>query len=84
MSTTLCDEVLSFIPEEITLDKTNSITWKLRIDPADANSGQYDMQMQVLDGGEPLREVIVWRANTQKVFAGVGATGNNDAAEADK
>ena len=68
MSTTLCDEVLSFIPEEITLDKTNSITWKLRIDPADANSGQYDMQMQVLDGGEPLREVIVWRTNTQKVL----------------
>ena len=71
MSTTLCDEVLSFIPEEITLDKTNSITWKLRIDPADANSGQYDMQMQVLDGGEPLREVIVWRTNTQKVFNGI-------------
>ena len=68
MSATLCDEVLSFISEEITLDKTNSVTWKLRIDPADANSGQYDMQMQVLDGGEPLREVIVWRANAQKVF----------------
>ena len=83
MSTTLCDEVLPLVPNPTPLDKSNSVTWKLSMNPGTAGAGTYEVVQQVITGDEPLREGLVWRATMPKIFKGMGAEGNNNAAEAD-
>ena len=75
MSTAHAEALLPLVPEEVKLDKSNSITWKLSIDPKDAKAGQCEIVMQTLSGKEPIRQVLVWRSNMDKVFTGMGATG---------
>ena len=75
MSAANAEALLPLVPESVKLDKENSITWKLSMKPGDAKAGQYEIVMQTLSGKEPMRQVLVWRSNMDKVFTGMGATG---------
>ena len=61
-------------PELYRLDKTNSVSWDLLTDPADANSAKYRFQARILQGNETARQMIRWRLDVEKVCIGLGVT----------
>ena len=67
MSSTTADALLPLVPETVKLDKENSVTWKLSMKPGYAKAGQCEIVMQTLSGKEPIRQVLVWRSNVEKV-----------------
>ena len=53
-------------PELYCLDKTNSVSWELLTDPADANSAQYRF--------ETAHQMVRWQLDVEKVCVGLGVT----------
>ena len=69
--------ILPFILEDSTmpLNRDNSVTFDLRIDPADAASPTVRYALRKITGAENAREVITWaNALKTRVFPGMGAT----------
>ena len=59
----------------MTLNRDNSVTFDLRIDPADAASPKVRYALRKITGAENAREVITWaNALKTRVFPGMGAT----------
>ena len=57
------------------LNRDNSVTFDLRIDPADAASPKVRYALRKITGVENVREVITWaHALMTRVFPGMGAT----------
>jgi hypothetical protein len=65
--------ILPLIPEKVKYDRSNSVAFKLRMTPADANSQTYELQVPMIKGSESVREVLDWRLKMNRVFAGMGA-----------
>ena len=61
-------------PELYRLDKTNSVSWDLLTDPADANSAKYRFQARILQGNETARQMIRWKLDVEKVCEGLNVT----------
>ena len=59
-------------PELYRLDKTNSVSWDLLTDPADANLAKYRFQAGILQGNETARQMVRWKLDVEKVCAGLG------------
>ena len=69
--------ILPFIVEDSTmpLNRDNSVTFDLRIDPADVASPTVRYALRKITGVENTREVITWaHALKTRVFPGMGAT----------
>ena len=49
-------------------------TFTARTNPADANSTTYKLNVQIMEGLEPLRSTIEWVKTVQEVFAGTNTT----------
>ena len=56
-------------PEEMT--KSNSISYELRTNPADATSAKYKVNLRIIDGTESVRVLITWYEIVPKVLAGM-------------
>ena len=61
-------------PELYRLDKTNSVSWDLLTDPADANSTKNRFQARILQGNESVRHMVRWKLHVEKVLVGLGVT----------
>ena len=59
-------------PELYRLDKTNSVSWDLLMDPMDANSAKYRFQARILQGNETARQMVHWKLDVEKVCTGLG------------
>ena len=68
--------IMSLVDDETTheLTKANSVSWDLRSTPADADSSTYKKQVRVLQGDEPIRQVLRWRADVDSVYTGLNMT----------
>lgn len=69
------DAILPFLEEEaVTLNRDNSVTFELRIDPGDADSPKVRYAVRKITGEESPHEIVAW-ANTlhTHVFPGLGA-----------
>lgn len=66
--------ILPLLPVTKVLDRSNSVTFKLRMNPAQADSATYEMQVPILKGTESVREVLDWKIKMLRVFTGMGAT----------
>ena len=58
-------------PELYRLNKTNSVSWDLLTDPADANSAKYQFQARILQGNETARQMVRWKLDFEKVCTGL-------------
>ncbi len=56
------------------LDKSNSVSYELRTIPGDPNSAKYKFQLRVLTGTEPVRAILKWQKDVQKVVTGLNIT----------
>ena len=68
------DELLTLVPVEPKLTKANSITFKLRVDPAAVNSTTYELTVPILSGDEGVRPAVMFRRTIDVVFGGMNAT----------
>lgn len=55
------------------LDKSNSASWELRSNPADANSPKYKYLTRILQGNESPRQILRWKSDVAKVLLGLAA-----------
>ena len=63
--------ILPLVPERFKVTKENSVSFKLRSDPTQANSTTYNVTMPVLRGGEPVRVALEWYTTLNRVFVGM-------------
>ena len=73
MSATLADELISLKVPERKYNKGNSVTFKLRTNPADANSPTLEVTLPILKGGEKLHDIIQLRREIDNVYEGMAA-----------
>ena len=69
--------ILPFIVEDSTaaLNRDNSVTFGLRIDPEDPDSPKVRYAVRKITGLESPREIVVWAYSIKtRVFPGMGAT----------
>jgi len=66
--------LLPLVPEEQPeLDKSQTASFKLLSNPADPGSPQYYFTIPFLDGDDgPVRDVLTWIKNAEKVAQGLG------------
>ena len=62
------------MPAELKLTKANSITFKLRVNPGEANSTTYELTMPILSGDEGVRPAVNFKRMIDTVFTGMNAT----------
>ena len=73
MSATLADELITLKVPERKYNKGNSVTFKLRTEPADANSPTLEVTLPILKGGEKLHDIIQLRREIDNVYEGMAA-----------
>lgn len=66
--------ILPLVPKPKKLGKDNSVTFKVRTDPANDRSPTYETTCIVLTGNEELRDVLEWRRTVRRVIEGMDAT----------
>ena len=66
--------LLTLVPSKETLTKSNSTTFELRINPADAGSPTHKETVRILNGTEDVRTIINWHTNLDKCWGGLGYT----------
>ena len=65
---------LPLVREAKSHNKSNSCSFELLSDPADANSQRFKMTILRLSGGEDVRTVLQWRQDIDKVLGGLNLT----------
>ena len=73
--------ILPLVPVPVKYPKDKLLSFKLRTQPADADSPTYEIRVPINSGNESVRETIEWMRNVHKVFVGMNAA--NDAAQQD-
>jgi len=68
--------ILPLVPEAVKINKSNSLSFKLRTSPAEENSPTFELAVQYLKGTETVREAINFRINYTKVAHGMNAAGD--------
>ena len=65
--------LLPLVPEVAIeeLDKSNSVSYECRVNPADANSAKYKVSVRILTGSEDIRTLLTWMDNVERVVAGM-------------
>ncbi len=65
--------LLPLVPEVAIkeLDKSNSVTYECRVDPADADSAKCKVSVRILTGGEDIRTILTWADNVQRIVTGM-------------
>ena len=65
--------LLPLVPEEsIPLTKSNSVELLLATNPTDMpNTPKFKMMQRILRGGEDVRQVLIWRRDTERIFYGM-------------
>ena len=76
MTSCAVEELLPLVPEETKFNKSNSIFFKLQVEPADPNSATYKKCMPILSGTEGIRAAINFCREMPHVVEGVNAHGN--------
>ena len=69
--------ILPLVPEDDALDyedRTKVSSFKLRTDPANADSPKYSFSIAILDGTSTPRQGIVWTNKVTKIFTGLNIT----------
>ena len=67
--------LLPLVPDEDQeLNSSNSVSYSLRVSPADANSPTYKKYVRVLTGGEDVRAVLTWVNDVALVVTGLNVT----------
>jgi len=68
--------IVDLVDDEATheLTKANSVSWDLRSSPADPDSSAHKKQVRVLQGDEPIRQTLRWRADVDSVYTGLNVT----------
>ena len=74
---TLITLVIDPAEEEILSEHTLQFTLLSR--PTDADSAKYKVQARILQGNETVRQLVMWRAQVQKVTHGLNITAYADA-----
>ena len=64
---------MKLVPDEQKFTKNNSITFKLRVAPTQANSATYELTVPILDGSEGVRPAVIFRKVISTVFNGMNA-----------
>ena len=65
---------LPLVGEAKSHNKSNSCSFELLSDPADANSQRFKMTILRLSGGEDVRTILQWRQDIDKVLKGLNLT----------
>ena len=69
--------LLPLVPEDgAEMNSTNSVSYSLRVNPADADSPTYKKYVRVLTGNESVRAVLSWVTDTAMVKTGLNITSN--------
>ena len=69
--------ILPLVPEEDSLeyeDSTKCASFKLRTNPADADSPKFSFTILIIDGTKTPRQAIEWYTKVNKIFAGLNIT----------
>ena len=67
--------ILPLVPEEAgELNSSNSVSYALRVTPADADSPTHKKYVRVLTGSEDVRTVLTWIVDSKAVVRGLNVT----------
>ena len=71
-------ELLTLVPVDSKLTKANSITFKLRVNPAEANSPTYEKAVPIISGSEGVRAALEFSKYAEAIVVGMNAQTTNE------